>query len=204
MFSDRDYLANFERCEIFAKGPSFENTPVQAGTLRVCINEAAIHTDTPMMIVCNDVEPLHNIEKALASGEMRAPSHNTPILAPQFPHKNLKTTPNPLSSYPFYTILSSYGYTWIPYNLKTAKTQKPDIITLNTAMSSTVTAVEFLVKHVPKVRHITTRGMARGAGYHQAFEKYADTSRAPSTITMNNFERTCKDLCGKTVSIKME
>jgi hypothetical protein len=168
-------------CEVFGKGPTYVNTEPREGVLRVCANEAAIHTDRPDLIVCNDVEPLERIERHYSG--LAVPPRPCPVLVPEYPHRGSRPRER-YDAYPAYGRLLAMDFAIIPFNLRSTPKKNGRLVTVRSFCSSVNTAIEFVADHVPTVERIVTYGFAKQPGHHAAFRAY-DHNPAADRLWVN-------------------
>lgn len=185
----KNAFSQYRSAVIFGKGPTFKNIPkTDDNVLHIGINQAANYLNECDMLVMNDIESIFNVHDDVYS-KVKC------IIIPEYPHKNrrlyLDTT--------WKILLDKIGCTFnghiVVYNLKTNPNPNPKLITLNTAITSSNTANEFVCSYLSNIKNIDLYGIGilGRCDYHDVFENPCNNSYNDGSINLirNNIVQIC-------------
>lgn len=174
-------LSEYDKAIINGKGPTFKpiTSPIQ-NTLCVCVNDclhASSHTD---LFVCSDIEFFERVDHSKLK-DLKYIAVANKIHRRARPRAGLSYL-NVIE-----LIKDSFSGDVIVYNLavnpgdhERYKVANPNFITLRTRLSTGNSAAD-VVSLIPKIKKVTTYGIATGVGY-------SDEIEAPSIKTVWNPE----------------
>ena len=161
-------LQTFKSAVIYGKGPTFklvhENETSAQRPFIVCVNDTVNVCNQCDMLVVNDIETWPRI----VEDKLRKAKY---VLTPVFPHVHCHPRRD-VDMRVSMDILRGKGYEGnvLFYNLPTGPRQDPDYPTLDSAISGSNNAVDFLMKFM-KLELLRTVGVGVSgeSGHHQSF-----------------------------------
>lgn len=195
----KEKLSKYTKACIFGKGPTFQvlDKSEHPDTFFICVNDTIAHLDKCDMFALNDVE----------SAQRQKNEHFSKcdfILVPNFPHKNNQFTHNSRYTHVVDIVKPAFKGSVFVYNLNTAPNDNK-YINLDTAMSTSVNALDFVCKHCENVSHIDFYGVAKGIKKNQdgkkdagvSFYKGRESAEKTHEIHRTLYERNIKHICNK-------
>lgn len=171
---DVDSLTYLRECNgavVYGKGPTFRSLSeeeIGPNQFVVCVNNSVNECERCDMLVVNDVETWEKIQDE----KLQKVKY---VLTPVYPHKDLRPQKQEANMATTLNVLTQKGYAHdvIFYNLRTARENLPDYIRLDSAISGSNTAVDFIMKYIKNVKVLRTIGIGinGGAGYHNSFSR---------------------------------
>ena len=151
----KDFIS-YKKCIIFGKGPTFTilDKKNYTDTAFICINETINYIDNCDLLVCNDIESIERIDKKRL--------HNCKnILIPYYIHKNSISHKNIDYRNVISIIEKDFTNNVIIYNLRTGYKKYEEYPYLQTSLTSTHTAFEFIVKYIKNIHIVDFYGFAK-------------------------------------------
>jgi hypothetical protein len=188
------FKLNKKKCFLFGKGSSLKYINKGDNDLFICINDSLNLIKNCDILVLNDIESFHLIDKSLLS-EVKF------ILTPCYPHFNKKPSKD-ITYKESLKIFKNYFYgDYIIYNLKTIDVIDDRFITLNSKISGANNALDFIIDYLD-IDHVKTYGIGiiSNDGYHDKFE---NQNRKFSNKYLKMISEDIIDRC-KINSIKLE
>lgn len=195
----KEKLSKYTKACIFGKGPTFQilDKSEHPDTFFICVNDTIAHLDKCDMFALNDIE----------SAERQQNEHFSRcdfILVPHFPHKNNHCPRNIKHDNVVNIVKPAFKGNVIVYNLNTAP-KNDTYISLDTALSTSINALDFVCKHCTNVSHIDFYGVAKGVKKNQAgkedagisFYKGCESAEKTHETHRALYERNIKDICNK-------
>lgn len=184
-----DMFNEFNVCIVYGKGPTFRNDiEKQPKELRCAINQACNYLDNVDMVCCNDAISIYDIDKNKLKNIKF-------LLIPEYLHLNNEFNVDGYWEKSIYNHVKDYfnGY-YIIYNLNTNENSNENLITLDTAITSTNNLIEFISKFT-NIKKIITYGF--GVLSNQKYSKYfTDNKEARyDEKRINNIRETAIENC---------
>lgn len=148
-------LSQYNTAYVYGKGPTFKNNNDinTINSLHIAINDTIEKLNKCDMFVFNDIEVFNRIDiHKIIQCKL--------ILLPMYPHLSRRF--NPKCSYKLVIDkLNKFNYNGfiIIYNLKTNPNPDKNFITLNTAISTSNTAIHFICNYLSTIKNINTFGI---------------------------------------------
>jgi hypothetical protein len=150
--NELNVLNNYNSCVVYGKGPTFRNDIIKKDKeLKCAINHATNFLEEVDFLCCNDL-------KALTDIKLEKYKNIKFLLIPEYLHINNVFSINGYWEKCLYNHIKDYfnGY-YIIYNLKTNPNPNKNLITLESALTSTNNLIEFISKYT-NIKHIETYG----------------------------------------------
>lgn len=156
-------INNYDTINIFGKGPTFTNIKKPNKSIfHIAINQAANYLDDVDVLFINDI---HNIFK-ITSDTFKKLKY---IITPEYMNIDLQYDENGYWKNAYiYALANGFTGDYLIYNLN-LRTNNKNIITLDTYITSSNNAIEFICKFT-KVNNINTYGIGKnGLNYGDGF-----------------------------------
>lgn len=156
---------------IFGKGPTFKVIPIEdlQDKFVVCVNDTINYIDKCDLLVCNDIESFDKIDLTqLAKCKL--------ILIPYHIHKSCKPHHTITYKNVIDMINEYYNSNIIVYNLKSINKKYPEMSSLDSAITSSHTAYEFISKYIPQINSTICYGVCRTGNATITFYKGEEKS----------------------------
>ncbi len=159
----KNIINTYNSVKVFGKGPTFKNIDRQDNAFHIAINQAANLLDDVDMLVIND---FHNIFKITPEAFKKIKFILTPFFLNINCLFNINGDGHWKNAYD-YAIKNGFTGKYIVYNLAFCPPNN-QIITLNKAITSAHSGIEFICKYC-NIKNIYTYGVAKGLNYGNDF-----------------------------------